>query len=181
MVSGGARARSGPPPEFDALRRERNGNEWTKLPKECTRPVPEWPVLAEDPTVAELAYWNELWRMPQAHVWHADHTEMQVAAYVRNLIESLAHDAPNSKRVTQRQQADGLLLTVMSLHAARYVITDSPEAIMLDQTIANHQANRPVGRTRTGRPSTSARARMQVVPDADVEVEEPEANEDDVE
>lgn len=178
MVSGGARVRTGgPPPEFDALRRERDGKEWTKLPRECSRPIPDWPLLAEDPTVAELTYWNELWVMPQAHVWHADRAYMQVAAYVRNLVESLAHDAPNSKRVTQRQQADGLLLTVMSLHAARYVITDSPEALMLERTIANHQAGAAV--RRTSRPSTSARARMQVVPDA--EPDEPEPNEDDVE
>jgi len=180
MVSGGARPRSGPPPEFDALRRERDGKDWTKLPKECTRPTPEWPLLAEDPTVAELAYWNELWAMPQAHVWHADHAYMQVAAYCRNLLESLAHDAPNAKRVTQRQQADGLLLTVMSLHAARYVITDSPESAMLDQVMANHAAGAAERATRRGgRPSTSARARMQVVPD--VEADEPEPNEDDVE
>lgn len=45
MAKGGARARSGPPPQFDALRRDRDRRDWIVLPAEGRDgPTPEWPL-----------------------------------------------------------------------------------------------------------------------------------------
>lgn len=45
MAKGGARARSGPPPQFDALRRDRDRRDWIVLPAEGRDgPAPEWPL-----------------------------------------------------------------------------------------------------------------------------------------
>jgi hypothetical protein len=172
MTKGGARARSGPPADFTALRRERDGKEWTKLPTECTRPVPDWPMAVPEPTFAELDLWAQMWKMPQAHVWHADRVYLNVALYVRMFLEAAQPHASSQLRITVRQSGDQLLLTTPSLHAARYVITGSPEAELLDQVISGPgRASAPAGgAARRGR-STSARARMQVVPDVQQEGE----------
>lgn len=166
MTSGGARVRSGPQVDFAALKRDRDGKDWTKLPRECTRPAPEWPRTVEAPTVAELDMWETLWKYPQAHVWHADRTFMQVALYCRMFIEGARPRASSQLRITLRQAADQLMLTSPSLHAARYVITGSPEAEVLDGVMAgNLPAASGGGTPRRGRSSSSARNRMQVVPD----------------
>lgn len=168
MTSGGARVRSGPQPDFTALSRDRDGKEWTKLPTECTRPAPDWPVVVPDPTVAEMTMWAELWAMPQAHVWYADRVFLQVALYTRMFVEAAEPHASSQKRLMTRQLGDQLLLSIPALHSSRYVITDSPEALILDG-IASGRAAAGGGTPRRGRSAPSARSRMQVVPDAPVE------------
>jgi hypothetical protein len=177
MTSGGARVRSGFAPDMSALKRERDGKEWTKLPTECSRPVPTWPAAVENPTVAELGMWNEMWTMPQAHVWHADRVYQQVALYCRMFMEGQKPRASSQLRIIVRQYADQLLLTTPALHSSRYVITDSPEADLLDQARANvSAATGTEGAPRRGRPGSSARSRMQVVPDAPDAVQQTEGD-----
>lgn len=55
MTSGGARARSGPAPDPNALRRTRDAKEWIKLKREGRGdvPAPEWP-LEPPPEIAAL-------------------------------------------------------------------------------------------------------------------------------
>lgn len=83
MPKGGARSRSGPAPDPNALRRERDGAEWRYLPVEG-RPgkPPVWP-LPSQPRAAELDLWKALWRLPQAVAWEATHREIEVALHVR--------------------------------------------------------------------------------------------------
>lgn len=172
MPSGGARNRSGPAAQLDALRRERDGKDWTKLPRECTKATPDWPLEVPDPDISELAMWERLWSTPQAHIWHADGAADQVAIYVRTFVEGAARDASTSKRLLLRQQADALYLTPISLFAGRYVITGTPEAEMLQQTTQSHAVG---GSTpRRGRSTPSARSRMVVVPMVPEADEEPE-------
>ena len=67
MSKGGARARSGPPPDPTALRRDRRDDRdtWTVLPVDHEVEPPDWP-LKPKATQREAALWAEHWAMPQA-------------------------------------------------------------------------------------------------------------------
>lgn len=170
MTSGGARLRSGPTAQPDALRRDRDGKDWTKLPKECTKPAPAWPLEIPEPTVSELAMWERLWRMPQAHVWHADHTIDLVGLYVRTFTKAAKPDAPAATMVIAKQMGDHLLLSSPALFAGRYVITDSPEdQILSGQARTTAETTPPAGGGRrprsAGRTSSRDRMPVSIVPD----------------
>ena len=64
MPSGGARARSGPAPDPNALRRDRKDDAaWVVLPAEGFQgDVPEFPLA--DGSDAEVQLWVTLWRKP---------------------------------------------------------------------------------------------------------------------
>ena len=81
MPRGGARVNSGPPPDPNALRRDRKGDKdgWTTLPVKRDGPVPPWP-LAE-PSRAMLKLWGELWETPQAVMWERMGWTHEVAVY----------------------------------------------------------------------------------------------------
>lgn len=136
MASGGARARSGPAPDPNALRRDRKDDKaWVDLPtvplaKVPSFPLPKIPVyyeyfedkkkvreLEESATEirweAEQQLWSELWSMPQAHMWHELGLKWQVAAYVRCYLESVGPDSnAGLKTAALRQEAELGLSTV---------------------------------------------------------------------
>lgn len=92
MTSGGARARSGPPADPNALRRDRKDDkDWTTLPMEPVSQVPDFPL--SDASPFELSLWADLWGKPQAHMWVALGLKFQVAFYVRNFVKASAPDA----------------------------------------------------------------------------------------
>lgn len=129
MGAGGARLRSGPAPDPNALRRDRDAKDWVKLPHEGrTAEVPEWPAELPNPTVAELSMWGRLWRLPQALVWEADRGSDIVALYIRVYCDAVSSpEAPAARATQAKQLAEALLLTTPALHSARYVIA-SPAA-----------------------------------------------------
>src|SRR5690606_6396291 len=75
MPSGGARVRSGPPPDPNALRRDRKSDgEWTILPAEGRAgDPPTWPLRGQSEREAEL--WSALWAKPQAVQWERQRAE----------------------------------------------------------------------------------------------------------
>lgn len=177
MTSGGARARSGPPPQPDALRRDRDSKDWTKLPRECTVPAPDWPLEIPEPTITELAMWTRLWRMPQAHVWHADHTADLVGLYVRAFSRAVAPNAPATGMTIAKQMGDHLLLSTPALFAGRYVITDSPEDQILSgqHRTASETTPPSAGGRRprsAGRGSSRDRMPVSIVPDPEIDSNE---------
>lgn len=92
MTSGGARARSGPPADPNALRRDRKDDkDWVSLPGGRVEDVPGFPLA--DAADDELELWAELWEKPQAHMWLALGLKYQVAFYVRNFLKAAAVDA----------------------------------------------------------------------------------------
>lgn len=92
MVSGGARARSGPAPDPTALRRDRKDDkEWLTLPLRFEGEIPEFPLSGA--SAAELGLWASLWEKPQASMWAALDLGLQVAAYVRAFLRSVEPDA----------------------------------------------------------------------------------------
>jgi hypothetical protein len=118
---GGARINSGPAPDPNALRRERDKGQWTILPIEGrgSVPAPEWPLA--DESAREVEFWVEFWRKPQAVLWELLRLEYEVALMVRNLV-MVERGAPVSHGALLRQQMDSLGLTVRGLRANRWVI-----------------------------------------------------------
>lgn len=112
MVSGGARARSGPAPDPNALRRDRKDDKaWVDLPVVPLSDAPSFPLV--DGSDLELSLWAELWLKPQAHMWAALGLKWQVAAYVRAFVESVTPDASAGlKTAVLRQEAELGLSTV---------------------------------------------------------------------
>ena len=122
MSSGGARARSGPPPDPMALRRQRPGDaEWTTLPAEGRAgDPPMWPLAGE--SEREVKLWQALWAMPQAVIWEAMRQDLEVALYVRDLALFEQPGAPVNLGTLVRQQADALGLTIPGLRTNRWKI-----------------------------------------------------------
>lgn len=94
MPRGGARARSGPAPDPNALRRQDHADSkgWVVLPVEGRLgDIPDFPLSQY--SASELDLWSELWRKPQAVMWEKLGLKFQVAAYVRAFLESVEPDA----------------------------------------------------------------------------------------
>lgn len=156
---------SGPAADMTALARERDWKTFTRLPKECTRPTPDWPIEVPDPSLAELSMWSRMWLMPQAHVWHADRSYDAVALYVRQFVEAAKPRASSQLRINVRMAAETLLLSTGALNAARYLIVESAEDQILKQIeVERHAATGTDGASARGsRRSGGARSRMTVV------------------
>lgn len=110
MPKGGARSRSGPPQDPNALRRARKDDAvWTTLPAEREEPAPEWPLT--DATPRELVLWERWWRKPEAHLWEADGSVDYVALTVRMFSEAEVEKASAENRKTVRMMMADLYLT----------------------------------------------------------------------
>lgn len=151
MASGGARARSGPPPDPTALCRDRDAGEWTVLPA-GGRPgdAPVWPM--PDQLGREADLWDALWRKPQAFVWERLGQEFEVALYVRRLAEAEESGSSVALSTLVRQMADSLGLTTPGLRANRWKI-DRPE-----EAAPERSGSEPVSIA-----PNSARARLKAV------------------
>lgn len=148
MASGGARVRSGPAPDPNALRRDREAGQWVTLPAEGrTGPTPEWPLT--DPTARELELWQQLWRKPQALLWERNGQHHEVAMYCRRFAAAELPDAPVALGTLVRQMMDSLLLTIPAMRSARVRIAEAQE--------------QDADATPTRRKRTSSRARLTVV------------------
>lgn len=119
MTKGGARARSGPAPDPQALRRDRKTDlGWTVLPvEERSEAPPDWPLVGASERETEL--WGRFWAKPQAILWERNAQVFEVAMHVRCFAEAELPCASTSLRTLVRQQADALLLTIPAMHAAR--------------------------------------------------------------
>lgn len=121
MPKGGARSRSGPPPDPTALRRERDAGDWVILPPEGrSGPAPAWPLLDQDDR--EAALWAELWTTPQALMWDRNGSRYEVALYVRRLTEAEQRGAQVTLGTLVRQMADSLGLTSPGMRANRWKV-----------------------------------------------------------
>src|SRR5690606_13562396 len=132
MPSGGARVRSGPPPDPNALRRDRKSDgEWTILPAEGRAgDPPTWPLRGQSEREAEL--WALMWSKPQAVMWERLGQEIEVALYVRNLTIVERPGSPVNLGTLLRQQADALGLTVPGMRANRWRISSGQTAAARD-------------------------------------------------
>lgn len=148
MTSGGARPRSGPAPDPNALRRDRKSDgEWLTLDAagRIGEP-PSWPL--PDITDREAEVWRTYWAKPQAILWEHNHQEHEVAIHVRRLVEVEAHDAPTGLGTLVRQQMDALLLTIPAMHAARVLIAPSTDEVKAKRQSHDAAAARTSARDR---------------------------------
>jgi hypothetical protein len=151
MPRGGARGRSGPAPDPNALRRDRKSDQagWTVLPSEGrTADAPSWPAPTQTDREAEL--WTEMWSTPQALIWERDGLRHYVAMFVRLLAEAEVEKASAENRKTVRMMYADLYLTSDSMARARIRIAE-------DEVAAKAATKKPAATP------TSARDRMKVV------------------
>ena len=149
MTSGGARSRSGPPPDPNALSRDRKDDKtWTTLPQKFAGAMPAWPLT--ESTGREDELWSVFWAKPQATLWERNGQLFEVAIHVRTFAEAERPDASSSLRTLLRQQADALLLTIPAMLAARIRIAADEVAAKRTEHAAAEAAP----------PRTSSRARL---------------------
>lgn len=129
MPSGGARNRSGPAKDPDALRRDRPSDKagWITLPAGRTDPAPDWP-LPTPATYEELQVWEHEWTRPQATRWEALNLEVNVAIYVRRLVEVQQPGATAGLGTLVRQLQDDLGLSITGLRVNGWTIANSDPA-----------------------------------------------------
>ena len=155
MASGGARARSGPAPDRNAIRNGRAGADWIRLPASGRKgESPEWPLTRA--TGRERTLWEREWRRPQAIMWEANGQELEVALYVRAVRIAENPKAKAGDRNLVKQLFEHLGLSQPGLARNRWVIVDDAAA-----------ADSP-GDTTTARPIpiSDARDRLRRMSDA---------------
>ena len=121
MAKGGARGRSGPAPDPNALVREKayDQGEWIELPKAGRQgAVPEWPLANE--CERESVLWERHWRLPQAVMWERNQQDIEVALYVRALVAAEDLDAKTPSRTLVKQLQEALGLSIPGLMRNRY-------------------------------------------------------------
>lgn len=174
MPSGGARARSGPAPDPNALRRDRKDDApWIVLPAEGYKgripkfPLDPAPVYDEywvgkkrvrefDKTSTEarfdreVAHWKKLWRKPQGVMWKQLGLEHEVASYVRAYLESNEADASAGLKTAVLRMAGEIGLSLPGMHQLRW-------RIVVDELGARRETR---STTTPGRLSVRDRARQ---------------------
>lgn len=160
MPAGGARARSGPAPDPNALRNERSDVAGWKVLPITGRPgdPPDWPLT--EATDRELIHWRRVWAMPQATEWEKLGQLTEVAVYVRRLVVVEQPDATAAMGNHVLRIAEGLGLTIPGLLRNRWQIGGGQAAAP--------QAPAPTGTAGApARPRGTTRGRLAAVPDAD--------------
>lgn len=150
MPSGGARSRSGPKQDPNALRRDRKDDAgWTTLPAEG-RPgaAPAWPLTQATPR--EKVLWERWWARPEALIWEADGSIDYVALTVRMFAEAEVTKASAENRKTVRLMMADLYMTRDAKDRARI-------RVAADEVAEKREERAPAKR------ATSARDRMTVV------------------
>lgn len=129
MPKGGARSRSGPPPDPNALRRSRASDPaWTKISADGRgKPAPAWPLV--EPSVRELELWEAWWAEPVALLWEETHAHHYVAFTVRMFAEAEQPKARTEDRKSLNQMMANLYLTPDSqLRARILIVADEDES-----------------------------------------------------
>lgn len=117
MSSGGARNRSGPPPDPSSGRSDARGYSLTALPAEgYTGPIPNFPLPSA--STRELDVWADAWRTPQACAWSMRSESWRlrsVAMWVRLSVRCEVPDAPASVLSQVHRFADQIGMTTAGL------------------------------------------------------------------
>ena len=126
MTSGGARARSGPAPDPNAMRRDRKDDAaWVTLPASVDAAAPTFPL--SQASGAEVDLWVTLWRKPQAFQWARLGLEFEVAAYVRAFLESVEPEASAGLKTAVLRMAAEIGLSLPGMHSLRWKFGSTDE------------------------------------------------------
>lgn len=158
MPRGGARVNSGPPPDPNALRRDRKEDKqgWTLLPA-GGRPgdAPSWPLVelshdgeSDDAALhavalqeRELEIWAKVWATPQAVVWERLGWLLEVALYVR-LLAAAERSADTKSLAEARMWSDRLGLNPAAMLRNRWKIADDELGARRGSTPSGTRSNR---------------------------------------
>lgn len=141
MAAGGARFRSGPPPDPNALRRMRADDQetWETLPaRALPGRAPGWPLPKVDEEVDDdgrvlveaspspwmLEQWRRLWKTPQAHKWREFSLHVQVAHYIVALADSIVPGSAAANRAEVRRFEDELGISVSGMLRHRWKFSE---------------------------------------------------------
>lgn len=95
MPRGGARNRSGPPPDPNSGRSEQRGYTLSALPAVgYDGAIPDFPL--PEPTARELEVWNWAWRTPQACAWSLPSESWRVRTVALWCRVSVACESPDA-------------------------------------------------------------------------------------
>ncbi|MCO6011426.1 hypothetical protein NE236_41400 [Actinoallomurus purpureus] len=144
---------SGPPPDPNALRRDRASDKagWITLPAEGrTGEPPVWPLT--EPTRREEDLWDDLWARPQAVMWEKLGQEYEVAMCVRMLARAEAPKSSTELLKGVKQFFDSLGLSTVGMLRNRWRLSDGGTADPKPAT------------TRRAPARKSSRSRLKVVP-----------------
>lgn len=128
MASGGARARSGPVGDVNALR-QKNG--WVELPPRRVGDTPVWPLV--DATPREIELWTRLWSRPQAVIWERDQLFEYVALYVRYFAGAELPYSPVNQGTLVKQMSGELMLSPDGMAKQRYRVRAEDDAPAVKQ------------------------------------------------
>ena len=119
MPKGGARSRSGPPPDPNAL--SVTDGDWIVLSAAGRPgPAPEWPLPLSNER--EIEVWSDLWSKPQAIEWERLGNHHYVGLFVRRLVEAEDWGSAVNLSTLVRQMSDELGLTAAGLARNRWKI-----------------------------------------------------------
>jgi hypothetical protein len=146
MPRGGARVNSGPPPDPNALRRDRKSDQdgWTDLPAggfEGETPV--FPLCGVESGLGdrESELWASIWRTPQAAAWSRLGWTLEVGLYVRLMVLAEGGDVKAASEL--RQWSDRLGLNPAAMMRNRW-------RVVRDQVGERRAASASAGRDAAG-------------------------------
>jgi hypothetical protein len=115
MPRGGARNRSGPPPDPKSGRSDRRGFRLDALPAEGHRgEAPNFPL--PNAVSRELELWEWAWRTPQAAAWNREPWRWQmVGMWVRTMVVCESHEATAADKNSLHRFADQIGMTPAGL------------------------------------------------------------------
>lgn len=123
----GVHGRQGPPPDPNALRRDRDDVAWLLLPPEGRKGrAPAWPLSKA--STRERAVWRQEWKRPQAIAWERNRQQLEVALYVRCLIAAEQPDASAAARGLVLRQQEALGISLPGLARNRWRIASARPA-----------------------------------------------------
>lgn len=162
MAKGGARNRSGPPPDPKSERSEKLGRRFGKLPRAgYTGPIPAWP-LTTPATTRERKVWTDAWRKPQAAAWATESWRHRaVAMWVRLSVRLEEPDAPASLAAQVIRFADQIGMTPAGLRENGWEIEEAPGSRVAAEVEPGAPAE-PAGQAPAG-PVVLPRDRLTVV------------------
>lgn len=133
MASGGARSRSGPPPDPRSGRSDRRGLSFDQLPSEgYDGAAPSFPLPGASERETEV--WQIVWTYPQAAAWVDEPWRwLSVAMYVRTLVICEGADATAADKNSLHRFADQIGLTPAGMRDNGWVVARDEVAGRRDQ------------------------------------------------
>lgn len=143
----GSSSNSGPPPDPNALRRDRDSKDWIDLPAEGRKGrAPAWPLSKQ--TKRETELWKKEWRRPQAVMWERNGQEVEVALYVRRLAEAEVRGAPVTLANLVRQLQEALGISLPGMARLRWRIVSDRVAEKREEQKKQESRARPAAKDR---------------------------------